>query len=85
MQENKGEKILITRLSAIGDVIHALPVAYALRKKFPDAQIDWLVEAKAYPLVKLNPYLDNVILLPRKQWREMLSHDFIGTIKSFFI
>ncbi|PTX16243.1 heptosyltransferase-1 [Halanaerobium congolense] len=84
MQENKGEKILITRLSAIGDVIHALPVAYALRKKFPDAQIDWLVEAKAYPLVKLNPYLDNVILLPRKQWREMLSHDFIGTIKSFF-
>jgi lipopolysaccharide heptosyltransferase I len=71
-------------LSAIGDVIHALPVAYALRKKFPEAQIDWLVEAKAYPLVKLNPYLDNVILLPRKQWREMLSQDFIGAVKSFF-
>jgi len=84
MQENKGEKILITRLSAIGDVIHALPVAYALRQKYPEAQIDWLVEAKAYPLVKLNPYLDNVILLPRKQWREMLSRDFIGAVKSFF-
>jgi lipopolysaccharide heptosyltransferase I len=84
MQENKSEKILITRLSAIGDVIHALPVAYAVRKKYPEAQIDWLVEAKAYPLVKLNPYLDNVILLPRKQWREMLSHDFFGAVKSFF-
>jgi lipopolysaccharide heptosyltransferase I len=84
MQENKGEKILITRLSAIGDVIHALPVAYALRKKYPEAQIDWLVEAKAYPLVKLNPYLDNVILLPRKKWREMLSKEFMGTVKSFF-
>lgn len=83
MQKNKEEKILITRLSAIGDVIHALPVAYALRQKYPEAQIDWLVEAKAYPLVKLNPYLDNVILLPRKQWRENLSHDLIGTVKSF--
>lgn len=84
MQANKKEKILITRLSAIGDVIHALPAAYALRQKHPEAQIDWLVEAKAYPLVKLNPYIDNVILLPRKQWREMMSHSFLDTVKSFF-
>lgn len=83
MQVNKRKKILITRLSAIGDVIHALPVAYALRKKYPNAQIDWLVEAKAYPLVKLNPYLDNVILLPRKEWREMLNNDVVRTVKSF--
>lgn len=84
MQRNKVEKILITRLSAIGDVIHALPTAYALRKKYPTAQIDWLVEKKAYPLVKLNPYLDNVILLPRKKWQEMLSSDFLAVVKSFF-
>lgn len=84
MRENKVEKILITRLSAIGDVIHALPAAYSLRQKYPNAQIDWLVETKAYPLVKLNPYLDNVILLPRKEWREMLNSDVVGAVKSFF-
>lgn len=84
MRENRAEKILITRLSAIGDVIHALPTAYALRQKYPTAEIDWLVEAKAYPLVKLNPYIDNVILLPRKKWREMLSEDFTAAVKSFF-
>lgn len=84
MLENRADKILVTRLSAIGDVIHALPTAYALRQKYPEAQIDWLVEAKAYPLVKLNPYLDNVILLPRQEWREMLSKDFVAAVKSFF-
>ena len=84
MLDKNVEKILVTRLSAIGDVIHALPVAYALRKKYPEAQIDWLVEQKAFPLVELNPYIDNVILLPRKQWREMLSENVIRTIKSFF-
>ena len=82
--ENKIDKILITRLSAIGDVVHALPVAYALRKKYPDAQIDWLVEAKAFPLVNLNPYLDNAILLPRKEWKEMLNEDVVRAVKSFF-
>ncbi|MFW5885983.1 MAG: glycosyltransferase family 9 protein [Halanaerobium sp.] len=84
MLDKKAEKILVTRLSAIGDVVHALPVAYALRQKYPGAKIDWLVEAKAYPLVKLNPYLDEVILLPRKEWRKMLSSDVLGTVKSFF-
>lgn len=84
MMGNKADKILITRLSAIGDVIHALPTAYAVRQKFPNAQIDWLVEEKAYPLVNLNPYLDNVIILPRKRWKELLSRDLIKGVKSFF-
>jgi len=37
-------RILIVRLSALGDIVHALPVLNALRKAFPDAEIDWLVE-----------------------------------------
>ena len=37
-------RILIVRLSALGDIVHALPVLNALRKTFPDAEIDWLVE-----------------------------------------
>lgn len=84
MLENKVEKILIVRLSSIGDVIHSLPTAYALRQRYPNAQIDWLVEEQAYQLVKLNPYLDNVIILPRKRWKQLLGNDLIKGIKSFF-
>lgn len=85
MLNDNPERILVTRLSAIGDVVHALPVAYALRCKFPNARIDWLVEDKAYPLVNLNPYLDQVIILPRKYWRENLKErGFIKTARSFF-
>ncbi|RQD69827.1 MAG: glycosyltransferase family 9 protein [Halanaerobium sp. MSAO_Bac5] len=85
MLDEKPEKILIIRLSAIGDVIHTLPVAYALRQKFPNAQIDWLVEDKAFPLVNMNPYLDNVIILPRKTWKkEVKEEGIIKTIKSFW-
>jgi lipopolysaccharide heptosyltransferase I len=84
MVENNVEKILIVRLSAIGDVIHSLPTAYALRQKYPNAQIDWLVEEQSYPLIKINPYLDNVIILPRKRWKKLMKKDFIKGVKSFF-
>jgi len=40
------EKILIVRLSAMGDVIHTLPAAQALRDSFPDAMIGWLIEER---------------------------------------
>jgi len=84
MKNDDPEKILITRLSAIGDVIHALPAVYAVRQKHPDAQIDWLVEDKAYPLVSLNPYIDNVIILPRKEWKKLHREEgFFKAIKSF--
>ncbi|TDO94798.1 heptosyltransferase-1 [Halanaerobium saccharolyticum] len=84
MVDNDVEKILIVRLSAIGDVIHSLPTAYALRQKYPDAQIDWLVEEQSYPLVDLNPYLDNVIILPRDRWKELIKKDVIKGLRSFF-
>ena len=37
-------KILIVRLSALGDIVHALPVLAAIKQAMPDAQVDWLVE-----------------------------------------
>jgi len=84
MLDNEPEKILIIRLSAIGDVVHALPTAHAVRKRYPNAQIDWLVEVKAFPLVNLNPYLDDVIILPRQKWREQMRDDgFFTALKSF--
>jgi 3-deoxy-D-manno-octulosonic-acid transferase len=64
-------KILIVRLSAIGDVIHTLPVAYAIREKFPNAELSWLAEDRVTGLLGLNPYIDKIIVMPRKQWQEI--------------
>jgi lipopolysaccharide heptosyltransferase I len=60
-------KILIVRLGAIGDVIHTIPAAAALRDAYPDAFIAWLVEDKAAPLLTGNPLLDEVIVLPGRR------------------
>jgi lipopolysaccharide heptosyltransferase I len=59
-------RILITRLSAIGDCLQTLPVASALRAHFPRAFIAWAVEAAAAPLVASNPAVDRVIVVPKR-------------------
>jgi 3-deoxy-D-manno-octulosonic-acid transferase/heptosyltransferase-1 len=61
-------KILIVKLSAIGDVIHTLPALNALRKRFPGAHITWLVEKAAAELIDGHPALDRIIVSNRKQW-----------------
>lgn len=63
-------KILIVRLSAIGDVVHSLPILHALRKKFPDAYIAWAVEKRCSDLLINNPLLDKIYLFPRKKWNK---------------
>ena len=63
------KNILIVKLSAIGDVIHAMPVAAALKKKFPAAKITWVVEPPAYDLVRDNPCIDRVIVFEKKKFK----------------
>ena len=58
-------RILIVRLSAIGDVLHAVPTASALRRAFPDAFLGWIVEGRTGELLKGHPALDEVIVVPR--------------------
>lgn len=63
------KNILIVKLSAIGDVIHALPVAYALKNNFPEAHITWVVEPPAYGLLTDNPCIDEVVLFEKKKFK----------------
>ena len=56
------ERILIIKLSSIGDVVHSLPVAAALRRRFPQAHIYWLVGAAAQDLVSGNPHLTGTLV-----------------------
>jgi heptosyltransferase I len=46
-------RILIVRLSALGDIVHAVPVLAALRRAQPDARVDWLVEEAYAPILAL--------------------------------
>lgn len=58
-------RILIVRLSAIGDVIHGVPVLCALREALPEAFLGWVVEGRAGDLLEGHPALDALIRVPR--------------------
>jgi lipopolysaccharide heptosyltransferase I len=56
-------RFLIVRLGALGDVVHAIPVAAALRRAFPAARIDWLVSGKHREILDLVPSIDHRIAI----------------------
>ncbi len=66
-------KILIIKLSAIGDVVQSLCVLDALRHKFPDAEIHWLAGEAAAALVSNHSMINEVIVYPRKRLGELCS------------
>ena len=66
MLQNPNPRILIVRLSAIGDCVHSLPLLNALRDAYPESYICWLVEGRAGDLLEGHPALDQVIRIPRK-------------------
>ena len=56
-------RILIVKLGALGDVVHAIPVAAALRRAFPSARIDWLVSPKHREILDLVPVIDRRLVI----------------------
>jgi 3-deoxy-D-manno-octulosonic-acid transferase/heptosyltransferase-1 len=63
-------KILIIRLSAIGDVVRTLPALRALRTKLPEAFIGWAVEDSSADLLTGHPDLDRVFVFKRSEWKK---------------
>ncbi|MEW6378563.1 MAG: glycosyltransferase family 9 protein [bacterium] len=61
-------RIAIVKLSAIGDVVHALPVASALRERFPGAHLAWIVQGKCREILEGNPDLDEIIVFDKDRW-----------------
>lgn len=67
MPDNK-QKVLIIRLSAMGDVIFTIPLANVLKDN--GYNVTWLISEKGYQLVKNNPCVDKVILAPIEKWKK---------------
>ncbi len=61
------ERILLIKPSAVGDVIHTLPVLAKLRGRYPHAQIDWLLTPPIAELVRHHPALSHTLLFPRQE------------------
>mgnify|MGYP001161942426 CR=1 FL=1 len=78
-------KILIVKLSAIGDVIHTLPALTALRRHYPDAQIDWLVEHPAADLVRGHDALNRVLVWRRREFVGLWKEGRVLAAAGFFL
>ncbi|MES2831434.1 MAG: lipopolysaccharide heptosyltransferase I [Pseudomonadota bacterium] len=65
-------KILIVRVSSLGDVVHNMPMVADLLRHHPEAQIDWVVEEAYAPLIRLNKGVHRVIPFALRRWRKSL-------------
>jgi heptosyltransferase I len=88
-------RVLIVKLGALGDIVHAIPVAAALRRARPSVRIDWLVSPRHRPVLDLVPVLDRRLEMPDSRMfaaiRELRKGDYDvaldlqGLIKSAFL
>jgi heptosyltransferase-1 len=74
------KKILIIRLSSIGDIIMASPLIRAFRRTWPDARISWLVEEASRPVLETNADLEEVIVWERARWQQLLREKRLLTL-----
>jgi len=63
----RGGRVLVVRLSALGDVLFALETVAALHRDRPDVAVDFLVEDRFAPLLHEHPQIDRVIVYPRQR------------------
>ena len=63
-------KILLVKLSSLGDVVHALPVVQDILAALPGAQIDWVVEKSFAPVLALHPGVQRIIPCEIRRWRK---------------
>jgi lipopolysaccharide heptosyltransferase I len=62
-------RIALVKLSSLGDVVHALPVAATLKAAWPRAHLAWIVERREAALLRDHPALDEVIVADTRSWR----------------
>jgi heptosyltransferase I len=86
LQSAEFSRILLIKPSALGDVVHTIPVLVKLRARYPRARIDWLITPENAEIVRCHPALSNVVLFARRdfstrgrKWRAVLA--FLDLLK----
>jgi heptosyltransferase-1 len=92
------DSILVVRLGAMGDIIHALPAVASLRQSFPQHRITWVVAGKWLQILEGNPHIDQIMPFDRRgkaaiyrAWRTLrpmrpeIAIDFQGLIQSALV
>lgn len=77
------ERLLIIRPSSLGDVVRTVPVLVSLRRAYPKAQIDWLVNDTFLPAVEHHPDLSRAIPFPRKRVGEQVKQLRLGELRAW--
>jgi lipopolysaccharide heptosyltransferase I len=80
LQSAEFSRILLIKPSALGDVVHTIPVLVKLRARYPRARIDWLITPENAEVVRCHPALTNVVLFARhdfskrgRRWRALMA------------
>jgi lipopolysaccharide heptosyltransferase I len=80
LQSAEFSRILLIKPSALGDVIHTIPLLVKLRARYPRARIDWLITPENAEIVRSHPALSNVVLFARhdfsrrgRRWRAVMA------------
>lgn len=78
-------KIAIVKLSALGDIVHAMVALQFIKARFPESQIDWLVEARFADLLRDNPDISNVLTVNLKaaKTNKLAIFNEIQTVKNY--
>jgi lipopolysaccharide heptosyltransferase I len=76
------ERILIIKLSAIGDILHTLPAVSALRRAYPKAWLAWMVGKAGGSLLRGNPDIDELITVDTHAWR---AHWWMGLRHAWYV
>ena len=70
LEDLNPEKILIVNPSALGDIVHSMPFLNAMNKKFPNAQIDWVVAKGLHPLLENHRMINKLWIIDKTNWRK---------------
>jgi len=83
-------KILLVKLSSLGDVLHNLPIVWDIRQQYPDAQIDWVVDELYIDLIKplestdTFKGIDHIIPIALRRWHKDLKNKQLRNFRNEF-
>ncbi len=81
--KNQPKKILIIRPSALGDIVHSLPFLYAIKNRFPEAEIHWIVARELYPFLEGHPMIHKLWIFDKNRWKKI--NLFYKTIREIIV